>query len=188
MEIKEKLELFNEAVLEIASAQSEAILEEYKKSYQESLDAYEKKKMREQETSERIAEAKIQKEWNRKVSEQAMLQKKRYHEIAEQKKKILFAEAEEKLKEYQKTEEYKEYLTEKILEAKKFARKEQVIIYLNPTDEEWKMELEQKTGCELTISHLDFEGGIRAVIRSKNVLIDESFSTRLEQVREEYSL
>ena len=144
--------------------------------------------MREQETSERIAEAKIQKEWNRKVSEQAMLQKKRYHEIAEQKKKILFAEAEEKLKEYQKTEEYKEYLTEKILEAKKFARKEQVIIYLNPTDEEWKVELEQKTGCELTISHLDFEGGIRAVIRSKNVLIDESFSTRLEQVREEYSL
>ena len=57
MEIKEKLELFHEAVLQAAGEQSESLLEEYKKSYKENLDAYELQKQKEQETGERIEEA-----------------------------------------------------------------------------------------------------------------------------------
>lgn len=50
MEIKEKLELFHEAVLQAAGEQSESLLEEYKRSYKENLDAYELQKQKEQET------------------------------------------------------------------------------------------------------------------------------------------
>ena len=43
--------------------------------------------------------------------------------------------------------------------------------------------LEDATGIHLTISAEDFTGGIRAVIRSRNILIDHSFKTAL---RNEY--
>ena len=56
-------------------------------------------------------------------------------------------------------------------------------IYLNPSDEEKRSSLEDATGIHLTISAEDFTGGIRAVIRSRNILIDHSFKTAL---RNEY--
>ena len=76
---------------------------------------------------------------------------------------------------------YKDYLTAKIQMAGEVAGTEPVIIYLDPSDEDKKAELEEKTGAGLTVSEIKFGGGIRAVIRSRNILIDESFLTRLEQ-------
>ncbi len=87
----------------------------------------------------------------------------------------------ELLTEYQQTEDYQNYLTAKIRMAKKVAGTEEVIIYINPSDADKKEELEKQTGAQLTVSTLDFGGGIRAVIRSRNILIDESFVTKLEQ-------
>ena len=49
------------------------------------------------------------------------------------------------------------------------------------SDADKKEALEIKTGTELTVSAMDFGGGVRAVIRSRNILIDESFVTKLEQ-------
>ena len=39
--------------------------------------------------------------------------------------------------------------------------------------------LEDATGIHLTVSAEDFIGGVRAVIRSRNILIDNSFKTQL---------
>lgn len=187
MDNNEKLELFHKAVLETAGQKSAALLEEYKKNYDENIRAYEEKKIREQATLERIEEEKVRKEINREVSEQSLLFKKEYHALTEQKKEILFARVEQLLKEYQESEEYKDYLEKKIKAAAAFARGEAVTIYLNGTDEKLKEELEQRTGCTLTISQMEFMGGIRAVIRSKNILIDESFSSRIRNEKENYS-
>lgn len=187
MEIKEKLDTFFEAAIETAEKQGDAILEDYKKIYQENLETYEKQKQMEQENIRHLEEARIRHDVNRQVSEQILILKKEYHQEAEQKKEQLFSMVEKKLAEYQKTPEYQDYLVRKINEAKQFAKDETVTIYLNQTDEANKDVLEKKTGCELTISTIDFMGGIRAVIRSKNVLIDESFSSKLAQEREAFS-
>ena len=61
-----------------------------------------------------------------------------------------------------------------------------MIIYINPSDADKKEALEAAAGVSLTVSAIDFGGGIRAVIRARNILIDESFVTKLEQ--EEASL
>ena len=42
-------------------------------------------------------------------------------------------------------------------------------------------DLEGATRVHLTISAEDFRGGVRAVIRSRNILIDNSFSTQLKE-------
>ena len=46
-------------------------------------------------------------------------------------------------------------------------------------DEGKKEDLERRTGTRLTVSAEDFTGGMRAVIRGRNVLIDHSFKTSL---------
>ena len=56
-------------------------------------------------------------------------------------------------------------------------------IYINPSDENRRSGLEDASRVQLTVSSEDFIGGIRAVIRERNILIDNSFKT---QLRNEY--
>lgn len=96
-------------------------------------------------------------------------------------KKELFQEVELLVEEYMKTPEYMEYLSGCIVKASAFANGEELTIFLNPSDEDKKAELEARTGMHLTISKEDFTGGIRAVIRGKNILIDRSFKSAIAE-------
>lgn len=187
MEINEKLDIFFEAAIAAANKQSAEILEEQKEAYQQAIGDYEKSKLAGQKTRERAMEAQIRKEANRRVSEQAMLQKRILHEAVEAKKEALFAVVEEKLKDYCGSREYEAFLVRHIQEAKAFAKGEEIVIYLAPTDRAKKERLEQETGVSLEVSEENFIGGIRAVIAAKNILIDESFAGRLRQEKDNYS-
>ena len=96
-------------------------------------------------------------------------------------KKELFQEVELLVEEYMKTPEYMEYSSGCIVKASAFANGEELTIFLNPSDEDKKAELEARTGMHLTISKEDFTGGIRAVIRGKNILIDRSFKSAIAE-------
>ena len=74
-----------------------------------------------------------------------------------------------------------------IKQAKAFAKGEEIVIYLAPTDIAKKERLERETGISLEVSEENFIGGIRAVIAAKNILIDESFAGRLCQEKDNYS-
>lgn len=187
MQIKEKLEMFRQSALEVANQESRTELEEYESNCRQELEGYKKNKQLEIENAFQIEEMKIRREMNRKVSAESARQKRVLDECQQQKKQKLFEVVEKKMAEYQKTEAYDSYLIAQIEKAVAFARGEEIVIYLNPTDADKKEMLEQKTGTELTISKLDFVGGIRAVIHSKNILIDESFATRLEQEKNSYT-
>ena len=92
----------------------------------------------------------------------------------------LFAEVEEELQNFMKTEEYLELLEKYIEKAARFADGEEMTIYINQTDADKKEYLEKDTGMKLTISTEDFVGGIRAVIHEKNILIDHAYKGALE--------
>ncbi|MDF2951974.1 MAG: V-type synthase subunit [Anaerocolumna sp.] len=87
-----------------------------------------------------------------------------------------------------KTPEYTQLLTSQIVKAKEFANGEEMIIYINSSDESLKETLEAKTGAKLTISNRDFIGGTRAVMQEKNILIDNSFITRFKEAKNEFVL
>lgn len=187
MEINEKLDIFFRAAIEAANNQSEEILEEHQRIYQNSLAEYEKKVQAKQKIRERMGAEQVEKKVNRTVSEQVVLLKKEYNDKQQALKEELFALVEDKLRNYQKTNDYRIFLADKIKRAKAFAGEAEITIYLNPSDAALQKELEQETGCVLSISEQDFGGGIRAVIRSKNVLIDESFTSKLMEEKEAYS-
>lgn len=187
MQIKEKLKVFQESAIEVAQQESRAELEEYKEKYDQELEGFKKNKQQEIETAFQIEKLNIRREMNRKVSAEIIRQKRILDECQQQKKQELFAMVEEKLAEFQKSEAYDNYLAAQIRKAAEFAKSEEITIYIDPKDADKKQKLEQETGQELTISKIDFGGGIRAVISSRNILIDESFATRLEQEKNSYS-
>lgn len=187
MQIKEKLEVFRQSAIEVAQRKSQTELQEYEANYNKELEWFKKNKQQEIENTFQMEEIKIRREMNRKVSAEITRQKRLLDECQQQKRQKLFEMVEQKLVEYQKTEEYEQYLITQIKKAAAFARTEEIVIYINPTDAEKKQRLEQETDVKLTISKMDFGGGIRAVIHSKNILIDESFATRLEQEKNSYT-
>ena len=87
---------------------------------------------------------------------------------------------------YKKDPSYEEYLERKIREAVTFAGNDKLTLYLDPSDEAHKASLEQKLSVTLTISAMPFLGGVRAVIPEKNILIDNSFETLLNEERENF--
>lgn len=80
-----------------------------------------------------------------------------------------------------------DYLCSKISEAARFADGEEMTIYISPSDKEKRTELEKRTGMTITISEYDFMGGMRAVIRGRNILIDHSFQAAVDHEYHQFS-
>ena len=61
-----------------------------------------------------------------------------------------------------------------------------LVVYLDPADQNWIPELAARFGFAPVVSREAFMGGMRAVIHSKNILIDNSFATLLREAKEEF--
>ena len=77
-------------------------------------------------------------------------------------------------------------LTKKIQEALDFAEDDVITIYIDPSDEALLPALTKHFGFTPVLSKESWMGGMRAVIRSKNILIDNSFATLLHDAKEEF--
>ena len=181
MQIEEKLEVFRNFTIEVARKESEQQIAEYEASCHQEVETYRHQKLAEMEHKIRNEEHRIRRQMNSKLSREMLHQKRILDECKRTWREKLFAEVKELLQEYQQTESYWDYLAAKIKISMEVAGEEEAVIYINPSDAEKKAELEKRTGAALTVSKIDFGGGIRAVIRSRNILIDESFVTKLEQ-------
>lgn len=181
MQIKEKLEVFRDFTLDVAKENSGQLTAQYEAVCRQELEEFRKNKQTEMEHRLQMEERSLRRQMNSRVSRELLHQKHILDECKRQWKEKLAEEIKILLKEYQKTADYHNFLVSRIRMAKKVAGKEAVIIYLNASDEDQKQELEKETETKLTISKIDFGGGIRAVVRSRNILIDESFLTKLEQ-------
>ena len=81
----------------------------------------------------------------------------------------------------------KAYLAEKINEAKKFAGKDELYIYLSPADSARIHALSARTYFPLQVAKESFMGGIKAMIPSKNILIDYSFLETFQTLRKDFN-
>ena len=90
--------------------------------------------------------------------------------------------------EYFKSEEYEKSLEQDILNAISLADGEDLIIYIDPADKDKKESLEKNTNFKISISDYSFGRGMRAVISSKNILVDNSFDYKKNAIKENYVL
>lgn len=188
MTLDEKLDLFYNSAIEDATKQSVEMIEEYKKSLES---VYEEHKLATSQKTELTLNTETQKliqKKNKALSIENLDFKRRLNEKTTELKGILFADVEKKLESFMKTPEYEDLLVKQIVDALQFSKGDEIQIYLNPTDADKKTSLEEKTGATLTISKIDFIGGTRAVIHEKNILIDRSFLTKMEEEKDIFSL
>jgi len=184
--VEEKLQSFYDSSIDSAQSQARAMIEEHKAALDKIFDEH-KETMQRQAAAELKAEKeKSKRELNKRLSAEQLGIKRTLSKKETELKNKLFREVSDKLQNFMDSQEYPVYLERKIREACTFAGSDPLVIYINSSDAQLRDQLEQKTGTKLTISEEDFKGGIRAVIKEKHILIDDSFITLLSDEKDSF--
>lgn len=184
---EEKLRSFQTITMEEARKKGNAELEAYKESVDQSFAEYKEMKEQQAELTLKAERENLYREKNKAVSLEQIQLRHAYTKCYEELKGKLFVEVQDKLAEYMETPEYEKLLEKMIRKNKEFAGDEEITIYIDPADAERRGALQASTGVMLTVSEYSFGGGIRAVLPKRNVLIDDSFQTRLKEAMENFS-
>ncbi len=186
MTVEEKLEHFTSLTVSNALKNSAETLDAIRENMDESFEKYRKERL---ETAKKEREATLsglKRRMNREFTAGEMHIKRKYMHKQEELKNILFTEVERRLSEYRKTSDYPAGLVRGVKKAQELAGGEEVIIYLDKEDEKFITRIKNETGITALISDFPMGGGVRAHIPSKNLLMDDSYNTRLAEIRDKY--
>ncbi len=183
MTLEEKLAQMQSASMEQARAEGNAIIDSHREALEKVFEDHKAEALRQAETRIKAETTNARLSLNQAVAKSQLEIKRQQGKVQQELKDKIFEEAESLVDDYMKTEAYNDFLIRCIRQAVHYAGEDPVVIYINPSDEKKRSDLEDATRVHLTISAEDFIGGVRAVIRSRNILIDNSFKT---QLRNEY--
>ena len=148
-------------------------------------------KNRQAESELKAESDKLKRDFNKEISKEQLLIKRQLSAVTSELRERLFAEVEQKLLEFKKTPAYRDMLFRQVKEALDFAAGDEMTVYLDPSDTHLADAITEEiniTGFAPVISKESFQGGMRAVIRSKNILIDNSFTTLMNDEKEKFTL
>ncbi|HJA18368.1 V-type ATP synthase subunit E [Mediterraneibacter glycyrrhizinilyticus] len=169
--------------MEQARAEGNAIIDSHREALEKVFEDHKAEALRQSETRIKAETTNAKLSLNQATAKSQLEIKRRQGKVQQELKDKIFEEANSLVQDYMQTEDYNDFLVKCIRQAVKYAGEDPVVIYINPSDEKKRSDLEDATRVRLTISAEDFIGGVRAVIRSRNILIDNSFKT---QLRNEY--
>ena len=187
MTTEEKLQHFYEVSIESAKEEASKAISEYKASLEENLEKHKKEKQAASENQFNIESENAAREINKALSSEHLHIKRRLSKKQQELQEKLFDEVEEMLQTFLATPQYEDWLEEKIKKALEAAGEDQAEIYLSSGDQTLAEEMEKRTGIRPLISQTSFIGGIRAVIPDKNILIDYTLLTMLENEKENFN-
>ena len=182
MTIEEKMDHFRSLSLESASSKSAESLSSYKQSLDD-------------ETASQLAEEskkalmnQVRANSKKKLSSEQMKIKKELTQKQSAIKIEVFDRVREKLLEYRKTNDYLVYLENQIKNIMSEYSDVDITIYIDPNDSSLLDELKSKTGGNIEIYNKEFLGGTRTIVPEKNILIDNSFKTRLADQQDLFAI
>lgn len=179
--LEEKIKHLQNASMEEARAEGNEIVKKYSDSLEKIFNDHKEAALRQAELNVKTETNKAKQDLNKAMA-RAQIELKREQGCCQtQLKQRLFRRIGVLVNEYMQTEPYKDLLCTYIQKGLDFAGDETMDIYLNPSDAYLKEEIEKRTGVVLTVSREDFIGGIRMVIRERNILIDHSFKSALAE-------
>lgn len=190
MDLEDKFAYFETQVNQQAQDIIDEQVNQYRATLQKDYDEFVKNTN--QEFDARFVNAKkdMRKELNKNISQsQIHLQRDLY--LQEEKlKKTLFAEFNDAIQNYMQTDEYRNQLVVMINNLKDYAEKnrEELVVYINHSDQGMIETLFEETNANIQISDREFLGGVRGVLKDRQVLIDYSFSTLLANVEDSFTI
>ena len=179
MTLEEKISHIQTVSMEAARAEGNEIIRSYRAALEKVFEDHKREAMHQSETRVRAESTNARLQRNQAMAKAQLDLKREMGRVQQELKDKVFAEAAELVQAFMRTPDYDAFLENCIRSALDYAKWEEMTIYINPSDEGKKEELERRTGTRLTVSAEDFMGGMRAVIRGRNVLIDHSFKTSL---------
>lgn len=186
MTTEEKLEHFQSFCMEDARNRSAKMLDEYMGALEQTFTEHQEEVKRHAQMQLQSETEKIEREINKKLSiEQINIKRTLGHKNDELKEKLL-VEVKDMLENYMDTPDYQKLLESQVAAAKQVAGGEELIIYMDPVDEDKVRRISLHQKMDIRVSEYSFMGGTRAVIPSKNILIDNSFQSKLEEARQNF--
>ena len=174
MTTEEKLQHFTTYAMEEARHKSDVMIREYTDAMEKIFQEHQEKKRRQEELEIKTETDRLVRENNKQFSEEL--------------KEKLFVEVKDLLANFAETREYHQMLVKQLREAREFAGGDEVILYIDPSDAQKKYSIESEVGAPVTVSEYSFMGGTRAVLPGRNILIDNSFESKLAGAKESFQL
>ena len=187
MTTEEKLKHFQEICMTDAREKSARMLDDCVRALEAAFEEHKADAERRATMQEEAQREKLEREKNKKLSIGQLDQKREISRRQEELKDKLFVEVKDMLANFMETREYQELLEKQVQAAKDFAGDEALIIYMDPSDEDKPRRLALHHNVTVKISEYSFNGGIRAVVPAKHVLIDSSFDTKLKEARHDFT-
>lgn len=184
MSTEEKLQHFLDICMEDAREKSARILDEYTASLDKSFQEHQADSQNRCRIQVNQESEKMKRELNKKLSIEQLNIKRILGSRQDELKDKLFVELRDMLAVFLETPEYQQLLEHQVAHAVEFAGEDEVVIYLDPVDEDKMHRLALHHGtADIRISEYSFTGGCRAVIPSRHILIDNSFQTKLSEAK-----
>lgn len=188
MTTEEKLQHFTSVTIESVQKECDEMLAEYKKKMEDYFEDHKVKSIEKSKLATSIAEDGIKRKASQEYTSMQMHLKRKINHKQEELKEKLFDEVEELLKNYINTNEYKDYVLKKVDEIKRFAGSDELIIELDPNDKDLVDNIMPKANMKVTVSEKSFMGGVKGSIPKRNILIDDSFETKFEEIKDKYTI
>ena len=165
MTLEEKIAEIRSSSMEAARAEGNDIIESYRRALEKVFEDHKQEAVRQMETRVKAETVNAKQQKNQAMAKAQLDLKRQEGRVQKELKDKVFREVMEMVESFMKTEEYRDFLLCCIRKSLEFAGGEGLTIY---------------------ISEEDFIGGIRAVIRTRNILIDHSFKTALRAEYDEF--
>ena len=172
--------------IESVHEECEKSLAEFKKEQDWKFETHKEQHLKEVRIREYALRDAIERKASKEYTyEQLHIKRKINHKQNELKKK-LFDLVEAKLEEFKKTDQYVQLIVRQIKEALYIAGDEELIVYVGEGDENLIEEFYSQCAIKPSISRNINKGGMRAEIPSKNMLIDNTFETKISEAWEKF--
>ena len=184
MTTEEKLKHFMDVTTQKVNEENAEALEEYENGLNKVFEDYKENATRRAELSLKLKEESLIKKKNAEVARRQMEIREETGRLQKELTEKIFAEVKGKLERYMGTGDYERYMIAQVRAAKDFAGDDEILIYIDPADIDKKNSIAAAANTTVMVSKYGFGGGIRAVIKSRGILIDQSFETKVKEAAE----
>ncbi|MDK6371771.1 hypothetical protein QP101_06725 [Aerococcus urinae] len=186
MKLEEKMAYFKDQVTQQSQAEIDQQINQYRQTLE---DDYQKFQEQTDETfAHRLVNEKeaLRKENNKAISQIQINQQRELFLNEENMKLTLFQTFTKQIESYQKSEAYIKQLKKMLKNIQAYAGREKYDLYIDENDSHLRSQLESYASHPIIISDRPFMGGIRAVLRERQILVDYSFLTFLDRLKENF--
>lgn len=188
MTTDDKLQEFTELCILDARRKSETLIDRHNKMLEESFSKYEEDTKLLHANQLKAARDSLEKKYNKLLSNEQLKVRQQLSKTKSELYDKIFVELIDKIANYISSHDYLTLLDRQIEAALKFAGSDEIIIYIDSTDESRLHELCIKHNTDsIKISEHSFMGGTIAYIINKNIRIDNSFARKLELAKANFT-